>query len=244
MYPPVQSISRRPPAIASTWRVRPEVGWAYAIAATQRFCRIRGIAALPDTAWAWVPCGRAHARCARLKNGGLRVATPEPSNILGLMLLAHELCHAALEWHAPDSLADTERTEAFAIAGEVFASQWLVSKDCPEYRSLGLAQALASWAREREHEFGSFHVALSRFEWLVWAAAQRGEAHTDPVALIEAAWQRAHADCGLTAEAGDWAVHPLICHKPGTALLYLNAWRHANSTPKQLTAFAGVTCAP
>jgi hypothetical protein len=171
------------------------------------------------------------------------VATPEPSTIIGLMLLAHELCHAALEWRAPGSLADTERTETFAIAGEVYASQWLASDECPEHCNLSLAQALASWAEEREHEFGFQHVALSRFEWLVWAAAQHGQAHTDAVAIIEAAWQRAHADCGHMAEAGVWAVHPLICHKPGTSLLYLNAWRQANSTPKKINAFKELTCA-
>lgn len=241
--PPVPSISEHPPAIEVKCRVSPEVGRAYAMAATQRFCNMRGISALPDTAWAWVPSSRAHARCARLKNGGLRLATPEPSTIIGLMLLCHELCHAALEWRAPGSLADTERTETFAIAGEVFASQWLASEECPEHCSLALAQALASWAEEREHEFGFQHVALSRFEWLVWAAAQRGVSRTVAVALIEAAWQRAHADCGLLAEAGDWAEHPLICHKPGTALLYLNAWRQANSTPKEINAFRELTCA-
>jgi hypothetical protein len=160
--PPVQTISKYPRTIATTWFVRPEAGRAYAVAATKRFCKMRGLSALPETAWEWVQSSRAHARCARLKNGDLRVATPEPSNIIGLMLLTHELCHAALEWQAPSSLADTERTETFAIAGEVYASQWLVSKECPEYSNLSLLQAIAHWANN-----ANMNLAPATSRWRV-----------------------------------------------------------------------------
>lgn len=197
--------------------------------ATQRFCHLHGIAALPETAWTWVPSTRAHARCARLKNGGLRVATPEPSTIIGLMLLCHELCHAALEWHSPGSLADTERTETFAMAGELFAQQWLLNPECPEHSNLSLAQAIANWTQEREYEFGTRHAALARFECLLWSAAQSGPAPMCVRTPIEAAWQRAHAEFGLVATPNAWATHPLITHKPGCAHAYTMAWQQAHT---------------
>lgn len=215
----------------SIWGVHPAVGKAYAIAATQQYCRLEGTACLPETAWEWVHSSRALSRCATLKHGGLRVASPEPSDIVGVMLLAHELCHAALEWHAPGSLADTERTETFAIAGEVFTAQWLASKACPEQHNLALAQALTQWAQEREHEFGAQHAALSQFEWLLWVASKGAGLHTNRVAFVESAWQRAHGELGLEAHPSGWAVHPLIRHKPGTAHVYWNAWRSLRRAP-------------
>lgn len=217
------------PAQLLAWSVKPETGHACALAATQRYCHLRGLDTPPPSAWEWLQCDREVSRCARLRNGGLRVATPEPGNIVGVMLLVHELCHASLEWHSPGSLAETERTETFAMAGELFAQQWLLSPECPEHSSLSLAQALASWTQEREHEFGTRHAALARFEWLVWSAAQSGSVPMGARTPIEAAWQRAHADFGLVATPYRWATHPLITHKPGSSGVYPTAWRAARS---------------
>jgi hypothetical protein len=211
------------------WRVKPDAGHAYALAATQRFCSLRGLDTLPPSAWQWLQCDREVSRCARLRNGGLRVATPTPADIVGVMLLVHELCHASLEWHSPGSLANTERTETFAMAGELFAHQWLLSSECPEHSSLSLAQAIANWTQEREYEFGTRHAALARFEWLLWSAAHSGPAPIFVQTLIETAWQRAHAEFGLVATSDAWATHPLIHHKPGSAHIYTIAWQQAQT---------------
>ena len=97
---PAQAIAPRTGTHAPThllaWSVKPDTGHAYALAATQRYCHQRGLDTPPPSAWEWLQCDREVSRCARLRNGGLRVATPEPNNIVGVMLLVHELCHASL----------------------------------------------------------------------------------------------------------------------------------------------------
>jgi hypothetical protein len=226
---PAPSAGKRAVAQLFAWCVKPETGHAYALAATQCYCHLRGLDTPPPSSWEWLPCDREVSRCARLRNGNLRVATPEPINIVGVMLMVHELCHASLEWQSPGSLADTERTETFAMAGELFAQQWLLSPECPEHRSLSLARVIASWTQEREHEFGTRHAALARFEWLLWSAAQSPPTPEHLQTHIEAAWQRSHAEFGLVATPDAWARHPLITRKPGSAGIYPTAWRAANS---------------
>ena len=226
---PIQTTTSRPSKPAAShllaWSVKPDTGHAYALAAAERYCNQRGLTVPPPNTWEWLLCPREMSRCARLKNGGLRIATPEPSNIVGVMLLVHELCHASLEWHSPSSLADTERTETFAMAGELFAQHWLLSPVCPEHSSPLLAQALASWRQEREHEFNTHHAALARFEWLLWTSAQSCRAPVCVQTYIETVWQLAYAEFGLVGRPTSWAVHPLITRKPGCAGAYLKIWR-------------------
>jgi hypothetical protein len=143
------------------------------------------------------------------------------------MLLVHELCHASLEWRSPGSLADTERTETFAMAGELFAQQWLLSPESPEHSSQSLAKAISGWTQEREYEFGARHAALARFEWLLWSSAQSDSEPECLETFTESAWQRAHAEFRLTAKPDAWATHPLITRKPGSAGVYSTAWRAA-----------------
>jgi hypothetical protein len=145
------------------------------------------------------------------------------------MLLVHELCHASLEWHSPGSLADTERTETFAMAGELFAQEWLLSPESPEHSSQSLAQAIKGWTQEREYEFGTRHAALARFEWLLWSNTS-AQSDSEPECLetfTESVWQRAHAEFRLTAKPDAWVTHPLITRKPGSAGVYSTAWRAA-----------------
>lgn len=219
----------------SSWTTGLQRGSEYALKALSTYLAAQQMPGLQPNMWQWHESPRLESHCARLADGGLRVASPAPVDIAGVMLLVHELAHAALECAQPGSLANTEHTEHFALTAELFAARWMLSSSFDEYLNLSLAQAILGWLAHREHEFQIQHSVLAEFEWLLWRAAN---ARTHSVAnhgngngkglattkTIDTAWHTAHHRAGLTCVPLGWCRIPLILQRPGSAHVYRRAW--------------------
>ena len=251
----IKPVADTPPT--PQWATSAPQGHAFAWAALQSYCQHHRVAPLPAHAWEWQACERPLARCARLRQGGLRVASPSPCNVPGILLLAHELGHAALEHHQPGSLGHTAQTERFAMGCELWTAKQLLHSAsgfnvlCDAFEPTdrtALHQAVAQWLVERQEEFATAHAALSAFEWAVYQMAQQTNharlCNSQPLAQhIEHLWQQAHHTTGVQAEPWAWATHPLLLRKPGTAHLYLQVWQaaqqaHLPQQPTQEWAYA------
>jgi len=185
------------------------------------------------------------------------VASPSPSHVEGVLLLAHELGHAALEHHQPGSLANTEQTERFAMGCELWAAGLLLQNELNNpaggHSSFDdLEQEVAQWLADREDEFAITHAALAEFEWALYELAQqqcsihRQAIHGDTEQFehrIEHLWQQAHQSTGLVAMPWAWAAHPLLLRKPGAAHKYLKAWQAAKHTHQYMLSTRGLAYA-
>lgn len=217
----------------SSWTTGSQRGSDYAFRAFSTYLAAQQMSALQPDMWQWHESPRLESHCARLTDGGLRVASPAPVDVAGVMLLVHELAHAALECAQPGSLANTEYTEQFALTAELFAARWMLSSSNEEYLNLSLAQSILGWLAHREHEFQIQHSVLAEFEWLLWQVANtqthsvanhgigKGLATTK---AIDTAWHTAHHRAGLTCVPLGWSRIPLILQRPGSAYVYRSAW--------------------
>lgn len=233
----------------SSWTIDEQRGFDYAEGALVAYLAGLNMPVIPVGLWQWQESPRLESRCARLQDGHFRVASPVPIDVAGVMLLVHELAHAALEYAQPGSLANTEHTEQFAIAAELFTARWLLSRSCNDYLNLALAQAIMGWLALREHEFQIQHSVLAEFEWLLWQAVRAQSVTASwkskeftATETIDTAWHSAHNLAGLTCVPLGWSRIPLILQNPGNAHVYRRAWVKARSRFSQSNLFKEWVC--
>lgn len=190
------------------------------------------------------------ARCARLRDGNIRVHAPPSHDVAGALLLAHELGHALLERHQPGSLGNCLLTETVAMAAEHWvADAWLHTNQTQAISDMQLHRAIWAWRAYREYQFLVEHQALGWFEHCL-AAWCRGHASPPRPSEVCRMWRDAHDRFGLAPASPNewwscaWAGSPLLLRRPGTAGLYTKAWRAAQALVRQRVELRHVLSTP